>query len=122
MRTLRLTKTGMRSGIWQGLLTGSAAMPAVRVTHREKPVPDVTVTPTPDKDTWLLQVRVPPEAVSDGVQTILITDLETHSKLDSITLIAGEAVVDDLRMEVDLLRAELDMLKRAFRRHCTETS
>jgi hypothetical protein len=28
---------------------------------------------------------------------------------------------DDLRAEVDLLRAELDMLKRAFRRHCLET-
>jgi hypothetical protein len=29
---------------------------------------------------------------------------------------------DDLRAEVDLLRAELDMLKRAFRRHCLETA
>jgi hypothetical protein len=27
-----------------------------------------------------------------------------------------------LRAEVDLLRAELDMLKRAFRRHCVETT
>jgi len=27
-----------------------------------------------------------------------------------------------MRVEMDLLRAELDMLKRAFRRHCLETS
>jgi hypothetical protein len=28
---------------------------------------------------------------------------------------------EDIRAEVDLLRAELDLLKRAFRRHCSET-
>ena len=42
--------------------------------------------------------------------------------LGSFTLIAGEALGDDLRAEVSLLRAELDMLKRAFRRHCLETT
>jgi outer membrane protein assembly factor BamA len=37
-------------------------------------------------------------------------------------LIAGEALGDDIRVEVELLRDELDMLKRAFRRHCVETA
>ena len=36
-------------------------------------------------------------------------------------MITGEPVEDDLRGEIDLLRAELDMLKRAFRRHCIDT-
>jgi hypothetical protein len=27
-----------------------------------------------------------------------------------------------MRVEVELLRAELDMLRRAFRHHCVETS
>ena len=40
----------------------------------------------------------------------------------SITLIGDEVTGPDLRAEVDLLRAELDMLKRAFRRHCVETT
>ena len=35
--------------------------------------------------------------------------------------LAGEALAHDIRAEIDLLRAELDMLKRAFRRHCLET-
>jgi hypothetical protein len=34
---------------------------------------------------------------------------------------AGEVLSDDFRSEVSLLRAELDLLKRAFRRHCLET-
>ena len=56
------------------------------------------------------------------MQTLLVTDPETDTKLTLITLMAGEVLGDDLRVEVDLLRAELDMLKRAFRRHCLETS
>ena len=33
-----------------------------------------------------------------------------------------EELDDDIRAEVDLLRAELDMLKSAFRRHSVETA
>lgn len=121
MSTLRLTKTGIKSGVWQGLLTGSRASPEILVTHMDKSVPDVTLTAASEKDTWLLQVPVPTQAISDGVQTILITDRGTHTELGSFTLIAGDALQDDLRVEVDLLRAELDLLKSAFRRHCSET-
>ena len=38
------------------------------------------------------------------------------------TIVTGVAMEDDVRAEIDLLRAELDMLKRAFRRHCLETT
>lgn len=64
---------------------------------------------------------IPAEAVADGVQTFVIFDAAGSTRLGDFTLIAGEAVSDDLRAEVELLRAELDMLKRAFRRHCLET-
>ena len=37
-------------------------------------------------------------------------------------MIGDEVYGVDLRAEMDLMRAELDMLKRAFRRHCVETS
>jgi len=46
-----------------------------------------------------LQVPIPEEAIADG-----------------------EALGDDMCVEIELPRAELDMLKRAFRRHCVETS
>jgi hypothetical protein len=122
MSDLSLTKINMKSGVWQGLVTGSDATPALLVTHLEKPVPGVTVLAAKEEGTWLLQIPIPPDAIADGIQTIVITDMASDTKLDSFALIAGEALGDDLRVEVDLLRAELDMLKRAFRRHCVETA
>lgn len=71
---------------------------------------------------WEMTVPVPAEAVADGIRTIVILDSETDECLASISLLSGEALDDDLRAEVDLMRQELDMLKRAFRRHCVETS
>lgn len=56
------------------------------------------------------------------MQTIIISDAVQDEQLATITLMAGEALGDDMRVEVDLLRAELDMLKRAFRRHSLETA
>ena len=121
MSDLILTKTKMQNGVWQGILSGAQSDPKLSVTHLGAQVPDVTVIETKDPDTWLVQIPVPAAAIADGVQTILIEDKETGTKLDAITLVAGEALADDMRAEVDLLRAELDMLKRAFRRHCVET-
>lgn len=124
MTNLVLTKTKMRQGVWEGLLTGAAngTTPKLDVTHRGSQVPDVTLTALEGEKGYSVQIPIPPEAIADGLQTLLIADAEGDVKLAAITLMAGEALGDDLRVEVDLLRAELDMLKRAFRRHCLETS
>ncbi len=125
MSELTLTKTRLFEGIWEGALRYSDVSgpePKVDVTYLDKPVPNVSVVPTEDDLSWRLRVPIPPESLSDGVQTILISDQASGLLLDSITFISGEALADDLRAEIDLLRAELDMLKRAFRRHCVETS
>ena len=99
--------------------------PFCPMKRRDVPVTGVTVTEMPAGRggvlNWLVQVPVPPEAIGDGVQTFLIGDVRGDSVLSSFTLIAGEALGEDIRAEVELLRAELDMLKRAFRRHCLET-
>ena len=63
---------------------------------------------------------MPVEAVGDGVQTFLILDMRRDTVLTSFSLLGGEALSEDMRAEMALLRAELDMLKRAFRRHCLE--
>ena len=70
---------------------------------------------------WDVAIPIPAEAVADGVHTFVISDEVDDARLGDFTLIAGESVADDLRAEMELLRAELDMLKRAFRRHCLET-
>ncbi|KEJ90479.1 hypothetical protein [Sulfitobacter donghicola] len=123
MTNLVLTKRFLRQGVWQGLLTGAldGALPKLDVTHQGTQVLDVTVTPLETGEGHAVKIPIPAEAVSDGMQTILISDADTDEQLGEISLMAGEALGDDLRVEVDLLRAELDMLKRAFRRHCLET-
>lgn len=124
MTSLVLTKTKMHMGIWEGLLTGAAGpdLPAIGVTHQGTPVPDVSVTALEDGTGHALRIPIPADAIADGVQTLLITDAASGGKLGAITLMAGDALEDDLRAELDLMRAELDMLKRAFRRHCLETA
>jgi len=124
MTNLVLTKTQMRQGIWEGLLTGAnnGVQPRLTVTHQGTDVPDVTVTALDAGAGHSVRIPIPADAIADGLQTLLIEDDETDEQIGAITLMAGEALGDDLRVEVDLLRAELDMLKRAFRRHCLETT
>lgn len=123
MSDFTLTKTRIRAGIWEGVVSGSDTAPALAVLHLEKPVTGVAVTAVADRPgDWLVQVPIPAELLSEGVQTFLITEAGTGEKLQHFTVITGVAMEDDMRAEVDLLRAELDMLKRAFRRHCLETA
>lgn len=122
MSALTLTKTKFTQGLWQGVLTGSGAdKPAVDVTFESTPVEGVTLAHNPEADHWALSIPIPTEAVADGVHTLLVRDAQADETLDQITLIAGEVLGDDIRAEMELLRAELDMLKRAFRRHCLES-
>jgi hypothetical protein len=124
MTDFTLTKTRMIEGIWEGILTqnkGVTALPQVQVSHLDKPVSGVQITENTDAKHWLVQIPIPVELIADGVQTFVITEARTGQTLGSFALIAGEPMAEDIRPEVDLLRAELDMLKRAFRRHCLET-
>jgi hypothetical protein len=55
------------------------------------------------------------------VQVVGLRSTASGEVLDRITLMAGSALQEDIRGEMALLRDELEMLKRAFRRHCAET-
>lgn len=122
MSTLSLTKTFLRNGIWEGIISGATAgKPDISVLYLDQPVDKVALTEGPQDDQWTLRIPVPGHAIADGVQTIVVFDAADDAKLGHFTLIAGDPLADDIRAEVELLRAELDMLKRAFRRHCLET-
>lgn len=120
MAEMTLTETRIRDGVWHGVLLGATQEPELDVRHRDQPVPGVEVV---QGDVgWMVQIPIPVESISDGVQTFVVADKRDGETLASFTLIAGEALGDDIRAEMELLRAELDMLKRAFRRHCVETA
>ena len=123
MTSATLTKTRIRAGVWEGILSGPAAPPALTVTLLEQTLPGVQIQPLSGKPgDWLVNVPIPANVLSDGVQTFVIRDAAQAETLAHFTIVTGVAMEDDIRAEIDLLRAELDMLKRAFRRHCLETA
>jgi hypothetical protein len=67
-----------------------------------------------------VSVEFPVEVLSDGVQVVNLRSTLTGAVLDRVTFLAGDVLEDDVRAEVALLRDELEMLKRAFRRHVSE--
>lgn len=123
MSVLIVTKTRLANGRWEGMITDvpEGIRPGVAVQFRDMPVEDVTITQVAG-DTWRLSFAIPVNAVSDGIQTITIVEEKTGDVLDSAAIIAGETADETMQAEIDLLRAELDLLKRAFRRHCVETA
>ncbi len=123
MSILTVTGTKIINGIWQGIVNSEKSeVPKLAVHLLDKPVANVQLTEDHAQGHWLLQVPIPADAIAEGVQTFVITDAEDGTTLAHFHLIAGEVLGDDIRAEMDLLRAELDMLKRAFRRHCVETA
>jgi len=125
MIEVELTKTKITEGVWEGVLTqlgANAYDPDVVVTHMNEALGGVEVTKARKKRTWDLRIPIPSHAISEGVQTFLITDRGLDQVLGSFAMMAGDVLSYDIRAEVNLLREELDMLKRSYRRHCRETS
>ena len=112
-----LTPSRILEGVWEGIYEGPGA-PTLIVTHLERDVPGVTIEDN-GPNAWLVRVPIPTASISDGVQTFLIQ--QEGETLGSFSVAAGAGLGEDLRAESSLLRAELDMLKAAFRRHCLET-
>ena len=117
-----LTRTRIRAGVWEGVLTGAGNAPRIEAQHLGLPVPGLSVTPLPDRPgDHAVRLPIPAALLSDGVQTFVLRDAVSETVLAHFTIVTGVALEQDIRAEVDLMRAELDMLKRAFRRHCLET-
>lgn len=125
MSDLTLTKTRLFEGVWEGVLTYEGEgnyQPEIEVTHLQEPVAGVEVQENRPDGLWIVRVPIPVEMIADGVQTFVISDRRSGETLDSFALMSGDALSYDIRAEMTLLREELDMLKRAFRRHCLETT
>ncbi len=126
MTEVTLTKVRLIEGTWEGLLQYSgddiAKEPDIEVIHHQEVLKNLDIKKVIDREgAWSIRVPVPVECLSDGVQTFLIRDKQSSETLNKFAIVAGEPLEDDIRAEVTLLREELDMLKRAFRRHCLET-
>ena len=118
MSKLVLTGLGLREGRWHGVVEGGGTKPPVLdVRHLDQVLAGVEVTKRAEGG-LLVSVPVPVEALNDGVQSFVIC--AEGEVLGAFEIAAGAVLDGELRAEVALLRAELDLLKAAFRRHCAE--
>lgn len=113
MTQSKLTFIRFENGVWQAHM-GIDQEPAIEVQYLGEPLNSASLSPA--ENGWDLSIEVPRSALSEGVHSFVISNAATTEKLGDFTIIAGTPAADDLRAEVALLRAELDMLKRAFRR------
>ena len=123
---VKLVTCAIRSGTWHGRAERAdgalGPAPAFTAWHRGTRLADPDVTPVRGSPgSWDVRLPIPPEVLSGGVETLLIRDAETDETLESLAFASGDVLEEDLRAEIALLRAELDLLKRAFRRHCAES-
>ncbi len=126
MSDIKLVKTRLHAGVWQGELLapeGIDTPPILAVTLHGQAVGGLELTQkSDDTTTWHVSFPIRAKLLNDGVQAFVLSNVDTGEKLGHFSVIAGEALAENIRAEVDLLRAELDLLKRSFRRHCVEVA
>ena len=114
-----ISSTRLTNGLWQGNIVDISADTTFIVTVHDRRIEEITAENI-DANTMRLSVPIPPDILSEGVNTFFLSDHNDES-IGNFTIIAGDLAGDDIRSEVELLRAELDLLKKAFRRHLRET-
>lgn len=113
-----LERVSLSGGMYRGVLQGGAEpAPEIEAIHEGEVLEGLSVTPLEGEPGYAVSLPLPARLIADDVRTVAFLDKQTSSLLDSVAVIAGVAAADDVRVELDLIRAELDMLKRAFRRH-----
>lgn len=117
-----LEQTQISNGVWEGVLSavkGDAL--EIEARHSGRVIEGVKIEPMPGKaGCFAVRVPIPSWALNDGVQTFVLS--LSDEILAQVTIVAGVPLDQDIRAELNLLRAELELLKRAFRRHCSETA
>jgi hypothetical protein len=119
-----LIRVRLQAGRYEGILTcAEGAGTGIEAVHEGRVVAAASIAPNEDRPgSWRAVIALPPEVLGEGVQVIALRSTTTGTVLDRITLMAGAPLDEDIRAEIALLRDEIEMLKRAFRRHCAETA
>lgn len=117
-----LNRVSLIGGTYRGLLVGEGEPPALEMAMGDEVLGHLMQVPVKGakaKGQWQVEGDIGTGVLTEGTRTVVIRG--EGQVLDALTVIAGLGAQDDLRAEVDALRAELALLKAAFRRHVTET-
>ncbi|MEM8536864.1 MAG: hypothetical protein AAGF56_03285 [Pseudomonadota bacterium] len=115
MTKIEVINSRLQAGVWHADLIGvGKAAPQLTARFNQQAIPDPTLTYDPTRDAWNVLVPLPIEMLTDGQQVCTLTD-QDGDVIAQMTLMAGAPYHDTLDAEVAQIRAELDMLKSAFR-------
>ncbi len=121
MSEFTLTRQNIKAGKYIGILSTRArvkAPPKIAVRLLDAVLGDAQVTADETRDrTWNVEAAIPASVLNEGVQTFVLHEQVSGDTLDSFAIVAGTPLQDDLRAEMALLRGELEMLKKSFRKH-----
>lgn len=119
---------GVKGGVWSGLLQASEAPVRLCVLHEGEVVAEAMTAVTAEGG-WQVTAELPGRVIRDGVYSLLLVEAQggpgdppgvTAQVLGRLDLRAGQALPVDLLAEIAQLRAEMDMIKREFRRLAAE--
>ncbi len=120
----RFESLGLKGGVWQGTIHREKAPGRVILTHLGEVVAEVEVTAA-GQGQWHVSATIPADRLADGCQTFLLLEDNATGReqpqvnarrLASLPMIMGDVLSEDIQAELSLLRSELDLLKREFRR------
>ncbi len=113
--TITVTATGIAGGVWSGVVTGPGPQPPdIEVLHESAVLARPALAPL-GEERWRLDVPIPAHLIGEGLQIFVIRASGTEERLASFVVTAGAPVTGDPQAEIALLRAELELLKSAFR-------
>jgi len=116
MAKAQIVNSRLQAGQWKADLLGhGSTAPDLVVVFGNQTQPPIDQTYEPARDIWHLHLPLPAGMVTDGIHTCLLQTTAGET-LFQLTLSAGEVLADDLRAQIGLLRAELELLKSAFRK------
>lgn len=117
---MELVESRIQAGRWTGLVRLDGPSPGFAVTLGDRALAGLREEPAGDGLVRLV-LDLPATVIGEGLQAFLLTAAGRAEVLGRFVLFAGAAVEGDAAAEIALIRAELDLLKAAFRRHCAAT-
>lgn len=116
---MKFESHGVVAGCWNGALQAASPPAGLSVVRRGQVVATAALRDA-GPGVWSVAADLPASVIDNGAHGLLLVagdpDGPGSQVLGSLTLVAGAVAGDDLLAEVAQLRAELELLKREFRR------